>query len=81
MTSHDFVLWFKGFADAASNYTLTPAQWDTVKEQLDKVDTNNKTNATRYTLDNSNWGATKTNTNNIFGITYKQDESTNNTVF
>jgi len=37
MTSHEFVLWFKGFADAASNYTLTPAQWDTVKEQLDKV--------------------------------------------
>jgi hypothetical protein len=79
MTPHEFVLWFKGFTDAASNYTLTPAQWDTVKEQLDKVDTNNKTNATRYTLDNSNWGAT--NTNNIFGITYKQDESTNNTVF
>jgi hypothetical protein len=37
MTSHEFVLWFKGFADAASNYTLTPSQWDTVKEQLDKV--------------------------------------------
>ena len=37
MTSHEFVLWLKGFADAASNYTLTPAQWDTVKEQLDKV--------------------------------------------
>ena len=37
MTSHEFVLWFKGFAEAASNYTLTPSQWDTVKEQLDKV--------------------------------------------
>jgi hypothetical protein len=37
MTPHEFVLWFKGFAQAASDYTLTPAQWDIVKEQLDKV--------------------------------------------
>jgi hypothetical protein len=37
MTPHEFVLWFKGFAQAASDYTLTPAQWDIVKEQLDKL--------------------------------------------
>jgi len=37
MTPHEFVLWFKGFAQAASDYTLTPTQWDIVKEQLDKV--------------------------------------------
>jgi len=78
MTSHDFVLWFKGFADAASNYTLTPAQWDTVKEQLDKVNDGEKTKGTRYTLDGSNWGTT--NTKNISGITYKQDELTTTTI-
>lgn len=49
MTPHEFVLWFKGFAEAASNYTLTPSQWDTVKEQLDKVKTP-ATNSGGYTI-------------------------------
>jgi hypothetical protein len=79
MTPHEFVLWFKGFAQAASDYTLTPHQWDTVKDQLDKVYSENKTKETRYTLDNSNWGIN--NTGKISGVTYKTDELTTNTVF
>jgi hypothetical protein len=79
MTPHEFVLWFKGFAQAASDYTLTPAQWDIVKEQLDKVYSEDKTKETRYTLDNSNWGIN--NTGKISGVTYKQDELSTNTVF
>ena len=74
MTSHEFVLWFKGFADAASNYTLTPAQWDTVKEQLDKVKISN-TKSGGYVISSDtgiNGTITSTNTtahltqNNVF---------------
>ena len=79
MTPHEFVLWFKGFAQAASDYTLTPAQWDLVKDQLDKVYSEDKTKETRYTLDNSNWGIS--NTGKISGVTYKQDELSTDTIF
>jgi len=74
MTPHEFVLWFKGFADAASNYTLTPAQWDTVKEQLDKVKISNS-NSGGYVISSDigiNGTITSTNTtahltqNNVF---------------
>jgi len=61
MTSHDFVLWLKGFADAASNYTLTPAQWDTVKEQLDKVKiSNTKSGGYVISSDTGVYGTTTT---------------------
>ena len=38
MTSQDFVIWMKGFAAAANDFTLTPKQWDDLKDQLNKVD-------------------------------------------
>jgi len=38
MTSKDFVVWMKGFAVAANDFTLTPKQWDDLKEQLGKVE-------------------------------------------
>jgi hypothetical protein len=79
MTPNEFVIWLKGFAQAASNYTLTPAQWDDVREQLDRVNTDEKTKGTRYTLDASNWNTTSTG--KISGVTYKQDVLTTNTVF
>jgi hypothetical protein len=80
MTSYEFVLWFKGFAQAASDYTLTPTQWDIVKDQLDKVD-NISTKWTRTTLDASNWNTTTTTADGRNDITYKQDELSTNTVF
>ena len=40
MTSKEFVIWLKGFATAANSYNITPAQWDEVKEQLNKVNDN-----------------------------------------
>jgi hypothetical protein len=40
MTSSEFVIWLKGFATAANSYNITPAQWDEVKEQLNKVNDN-----------------------------------------
>ena len=38
MTSKEFIIWLKGFAAAAGEFTLTPKQWDDLKEQLNNVD-------------------------------------------
>lgn len=38
MTSTEFVIWLKGFAVACNDFHPTPAQWDTIKEELYKVD-------------------------------------------
>jgi hypothetical protein len=55
MTSNEFVLWLKGFAQAAPNFTITPKQWDDIREQLDKVVDENNIILTRYTLNDENW--------------------------
>ena len=55
MTPNEFVLWLKGFAQAAPNFTLTPKQWDDIREQLDKVVDENNIILTRYTLNNENY--------------------------
>ena len=86
MTPHEFVLWFKGFAQAASNHTLTPAQWDLVKEQWDLVkeqlDKVYPTSVGGYTisLKDGTYGTTTT-AEKRNDVTYKQDELTTNTVF
>jgi hypothetical protein len=38
MNSKDFVIWLKGFVAASNSYNLTPAGWDTLKDELSKVD-------------------------------------------
>lgn len=40
MTSKEFVIWFKGFAEACNDLTATPKQWDRIKEELSKVNDN-----------------------------------------
>ena len=40
MTSKEFVIWLKGFVAGSNNFNLTPAGWDKVKEQLDKINDN-----------------------------------------
>jgi hypothetical protein len=40
MTSQEFIIWLKGFVSAAHDYTPTPKQWETLKEQLAEVDDN-----------------------------------------
>lgn len=37
MTSHEFIIWLKGFSRAANSYNVTPEQWETIMEELDKV--------------------------------------------
>jgi hypothetical protein len=40
MTSKEFIIWLKGFVAGSNNFNLTPAGWDEVKEQLEKVNDN-----------------------------------------
>lgn len=37
MTSHEFVIWLRGFVAGSNNYTLTPKGWDEVKEKLNDI--------------------------------------------
>jgi hypothetical protein len=37
MTSKEFVIWLKGFAAASNNYSITPKQWDDLKDKLGEV--------------------------------------------
>ena len=37
MTSKEFIIWFKGFAEACHEFHPTPKQWDRIKEVLDEV--------------------------------------------
>jgi len=60
MAPNEFVIWLKGFIQAAPNFTLTPKQFDDLKEQLDKVE-EDPAKWTRYTLDNTNWNINTTN--------------------
>ena len=65
MTPKEFVIWLRGFAAAANNFTLTPAQWDNVREKLEEVDTTDSNiKATRYLLDSYNLNTTAQITNN-----------------
>jgi len=40
MTSKEFVIWLKGFTEGVHEYSITPKQWDTLKEKLTEVDDN-----------------------------------------
>ena len=37
MTQEQFVIWLKGFSKAANPYNVTPAQWEAIVEELEKV--------------------------------------------
>jgi hypothetical protein len=79
MTPHEFVLWFKGFAQAIDDYDITPARWVSIKDKLDEV---YPTSVGGYTISfkDGTYGVT-TKAEKRNDITYKQDESTTNTVF
>lgn len=44
MTEKEFVTWFKGFVAAANTFNITPNQWDTICDQLEKVKEHNEIN-------------------------------------
>ena len=37
MTAEEFVIWMQGVVIASSNYNITPATWDAIKDGLAKV--------------------------------------------
>jgi len=55
MTPNEFVIWLRGFIQASSNFTLTPKQFDDLKEQLDKVVDSDNITLSRYVLNDSHW--------------------------
>jgi hypothetical protein len=38
MTPEEFVIWLRGFAEAANPYNITPKQWESLKQKLDSVE-------------------------------------------
>ena len=79
MTATEFVTWFKGFVAAANTYNITPKQWDSICEELEKVKDNNT-----YTVPVGTDGIGVVNTTaNIkdYTVTYKNDVPSTNTVF
>lgn len=79
MTADEFVIWMKGFAQAANGYNITPKQWDDVKEQLERVK-KDPIRGSRYTLDDSNWKVNTTADIKSNTVSYNTDSSTD-TVF
>jgi len=54
LTATEFVTWLKGFVAAANNFTVTPKQWDDIKEKLSTVAIKTTdAKLSRYTLDHS----------------------------
>lgn len=38
MTSKEFVMWMKGFTAASNEYNITPSQWLSIVDALNKVE-------------------------------------------
>ncbi len=51
MTSSEFIIWFRGFVQAANGYNITPKQWDDIKEKLTQVGDDSRMLGSRYTLE------------------------------
>ena len=73
MTSKEFIIWLKGFITACNDYAPTPKQWDTIKDELEKVNDYPQSYGT-ITISNPNIASfTTTNTHQPF--TTQDDES------
>jgi len=66
MDSKSFVIWLKGFSKAANEYNITPKQWDTIVDELNKVKDKNDQYETNYdpwhNPQQYNYGVTSSNT-------------------
>jgi hypothetical protein len=80
MTSEQFVSWFKGFVQAANTYNITPKQWDTICEYLEKVKDLNHEGG--YLLSNKpgRYGTTTTTAERRGDVTYGNDTPTTKTL-
>lgn len=80
MTEKEFITWLKGFVAAANTYNITPKQWDTICEHLEKVKEPINTGGYTISLKDGTYGTTTT-AQKRNDVTYKQDELSTNTVF
>jgi len=75
MTPQEFTTWFKGFVAAANTFNITPKQWDSICEQLEKVES--QQNPYKYGLkvdsNNSNWTTTTITADGRNDVSYKTD--------
>lgn len=55
MSESDFVQWLKGFSQGVHHYSISPAQWDYLKEKLSTV---GKQHKSEYVIDKSIWTTT-----------------------
>ena len=46
MTPREFVIWLRGFVQAANNFSATPKQWDDLRDQLEKVELDSQSTST-----------------------------------
>jgi hypothetical protein len=69
MTPNEFVIWLRGFTQAANNFTLTPKQWDDIKEQLDKVKISNPKSGGYVISSDTGINGTITSTNTTAHLT------------
>ena len=54
MTPREFVIWLKGFVQAANNFSATPKQWDDLKDQLNKVELNENPSVSTLNIGGAN---------------------------
>ena len=50
MTEKDFIEWLKGYTEGVHHYSISPSQWQVLKDKLSTV---GKT--TSYTVDSDYW--------------------------
>jgi len=77
MTAEQFVIWLRGFAQAANTYNITPKQWDTVCEQLGKV---NQPNIYTMQIGTGGTGVVNTTADARNDVTYNNDVPTTKTL-
>jgi len=79
MTPNEFVTWFKGFVAAANTFNITPKQWDTICEYLEKVKEPTNTGGYTISIKDGNIGTTTTSEKRN-DVTYKTDVPKTNTI-
>jgi hypothetical protein len=80
MTEKEFVTWFKGFVAAANTYNITPKQWDTICEHLEKVNANENRGGYTISLRSGEYGTTTTTSEKRGDVTYKNDNYETKTI-
>lgn len=68
MTPEEFIIWLRGFAEAANEYNVTPKQWSIVKEKLDLVHLYEEGQSTIASIQEEDWYVNYTS--GSWGINY-----------